>query len=74
MSRRPRGQFPVASAVVSVTCVSDGQAHSVPDDELAGRSRLDGYYTAVCGHVVTAAPMEEPDGAPCAVCADRVPH
>jgi len=57
---------------VSVTCISDGRAHAVRDTELAtGNSHNSGYYSAVCGHVVTAAPMVAPDGEVCRVCAER---
>jgi hypothetical protein len=52
---------------VSVTCISDGRAHDVPDTELTQRS---GYYSALCGHVVAAAPMVAPEGAPCPLCAE----
>jgi hypothetical protein len=36
-----------------------------------GNSHNSGYYSAVCGHVVTAAPMVAPDGEVCRVCAER---
>lgn len=53
---------------VTVTCVSDGHSHAVPDTELTGLASDSGYYRAVCGHVVTAAPMVAPEGAPCRQC------
>ncbi|MCU1664412.1 MAG: hypothetical protein JWR58_4477 [Pseudonocardia sp.] len=60
-----------STATVSVTCVSDGRAHAVPDSELAkGAAQPEGYYSAVCGHIVAAAPMAAPDGEPCALCAE----
>lgn len=56
---------------VSVTCLHDGRAHDVPDAELASRAATAaGYYLAVCGHLVAAAPMVEPGGAPCARCVE----
>jgi hypothetical protein len=73
---RPRWQ-PVApelggSSTVSVTCVSDGRCHSVLDAELAiGALHRSGYCAAVCGHVITPAPMVAPDGELCPVCAER---
>jgi hypothetical protein len=58
-------------ATVSVTCVTDGRAHAVPDSELTqGVAHHSGYYSAVCGHMVAAAPMSAPDGEPCRSCAD----
>ena len=61
-----------ADPTVSVTCVSDGRSHAVPDAELAiGATRRGGYYAAVCGHVVTPAPMVAPDGELCRACAER---
>lgn len=59
-------------STISVTCVVDGRCHSVPDEELAiGIARRGGQYFAVCGHVVTPAPMVAPDGEPCPGCAER---
>jgi hypothetical protein len=57
---------------VSVTCVADGRSHAVPDAELAiGATQRSGHYSAVCGHVVTPAPMVAPDGELCRACAER---
>jgi hypothetical protein len=73
---RPRGQ-PASSelggdATIAVTCVVDGRCHSVPDEELAiGIARRGGQYAAVCGHVITPAPMVAPDGELCPACAER---
>ncbi|SHJ96884.1 hypothetical protein SAMN05443637_101345 [Pseudonocardia thermophila] len=53
---------------VAVTCVEDGQSHAVPDTELTGPSACSGFYRAVCGHVVSAAPMVAPEGEPCRQC------
>jgi hypothetical protein len=73
---RPRGQLGPSGAgagsTISVTCVLDGRCHSVPDEELAiGIARRGGHYAAVCGHVVTPAPMVAPDGELCPMCAER---
>ena len=55
---------------VSVTCLADGRAHDVPDVQLAAPELAHrGRYRALCGHLVTAAAMIEPDGAPCPFCA-----
>jgi hypothetical protein len=54
---------------ITVTCSIDSRAHEVPDAELAAASlRSDGHYQALCGHMVAAAPMVEPDGQPCLLC------
>jgi hypothetical protein len=63
-----RGDEP--ATVISVTCLSDGRAHSVPDTELCHAAAQGGTYRAVCGHIVTAASMVEPDGKPCRQCSD----
>lgn len=55
---------------VVITCIVDGRAHAVPEVQLAGpQANRRGRYVAVCGHMVTAAPMIEPEGAPCPLCA-----
>jgi hypothetical protein len=60
------------STTISVTCVIDGRCHSVPDEELAiGIAQRGGQYSAICGHVVTPAPMVAPDGELCPACAER---
>lgn len=74
---RPRGGHRAstelgANSTISVTCVLDGRCHSVPDEELAiGIAYRGGQYSAVCGHVVTPAPMVAPDGDLCPNCAER---
>ena len=60
---RPR---PAVRTTVSITCLSDGRAHAVPDEQIAAAQ---GRYQALCGHWVTAASLVEPDGAPCPACA-----
>ena len=55
---------------ITVTCCIDCRAHEVPDTELAASARRSvGHYQALCGHMVAAAPMVEPDGQPCLLCA-----
>jgi hypothetical protein len=55
---------------ITVTCCIDSRAHEVPDTELAASSRRrEGHYQALCGHIVAAAPLVEPDGQPCQLCA-----
>lgn len=55
---------------ITVTCCIDSRAHEVPDAELAAAARRsDGHYQALCGHRIAAAPMVEPDGRPCLLCA-----
>ena len=73
---RPRGPLSPfelgGGATISVTCVMDGRCHSVPDEELAiGIAHRGGQYAAVCGHVITPAPMVAPDGDLCPGCAER---
>lgn len=59
-------------STVSVTCIADGRAHAVRDTEIAANSSYQsGYYSAVCGHVVTPASMVAPDGELCQACAER---
>ncbi|MGH3807797.1 MAG: hypothetical protein ACRDRU_14480 [Pseudonocardiaceae bacterium] len=43
------------------TCCRDGQAHRVTDENAAAGRRT-GDYPALCGYVVTAAPMIAPAG------------
>jgi hypothetical protein len=52
---------------VIVTCTLDSRAHAVHDYQLAAAVET-GRYNALCGHVVAAAPMAEPDGQPCLLC------
>ena len=53
---------------VAVTCLDDGCTHAVADVELTNVAARSGRYRAVCRHLVTAAPMVAPEGAPCAAC------
>jgi len=65
-SRGRDGEF----TTITITCAVDGRAHDVPDAQIAGpQADRRGRYVAVCGHVVTAASMIEPEGAPCPLCA-----
>jgi hypothetical protein len=52
---------------VTVTCTLDSRAHAVHDSQLA-TALESGRYNALCGHIVTAAPLTEPDGLPCLLC------
>ncbi len=53
---------------IAVTCLDDGHTHAVADVELTNGAARSGRYPAVCGHVVTAAPMVAPEGSPCPDC------
>jgi hypothetical protein len=57
-----------ASTTISMTCLNDGLAHDVSDAQLAAANGSSGNYIAVCGHVVTAASLVEPDGKRCPLC------
>ena len=60
------------SSTVSVTCTTDGRSHQVPDQQLAAPDAdHPGRYRALCGHVVIAAALAEPEGTPCSLCAER---
>jgi hypothetical protein len=52
---------------ITVTCTQDSRAHAVHDAQLA-TALESGRYNALCGHLVAAAPMTEPDGEPCLLC------
>ena len=52
---------------VTVTCSQDSRAHAVHDAQMATAPES-GRYNALCGHMVSAAPMTEPDGEPCVLC------
>ncbi len=68
-TRRARSFAGADRTTVSITCVVDGRAHQVPDLQL-GTPEADGRgrYRALCGHLVTAAALAAPDGAPCPSC------
>jgi hypothetical protein len=56
-------------STVTIPGVRAGRAHAVPDVQIAGpQADGRGRYVAMCGYVVTAAPMIEPEGAPCPLC------
>lgn len=62
-----------AIVTVAVTCRVDERSHAVPDTELTRTAAADtGRYHAVCGYVVSPAPLVAPDGKPCDVCAQLV--
>jgi len=52
---------------VPITCCIDGQAHDVTDESAAVGHHA-GKYQALCGYVVSAAPMIVPVGRPCSRC------
>lgn len=53
-----------------MTCSEDGRSHVVADVQLVGSGvGGGGHYRALCGHVVKAASLAEPDGKPCRACA-----
>jgi hypothetical protein len=66
--RAPREDRATVSATVSITCLTDGRAHDVPEVQIAG-SEGGGHLVGLCGHVVVAASLVEPAGAPCRRCA-----
>ncbi len=52
---------------IPITCRLDGQAHDVTDASVAAGKRT-GEYAALCGYVVSAAPMVAPVGRRCVRC------
>lgn len=71
--RKQRSLGPADSpevVTVAVTCRLDERAHAVPDTELTAPHAVDsGRYHALCGYVVSPAPLVAPDGRPCDECA-----
>ncbi len=60
--------------VLTVTSVLDGRAHKVTDAELcAPHSMRTGRYAALCGHLVSPAPLIDVAGTPCARCVQLDP-
>jgi hypothetical protein len=56
-----------------MTCVIDGQAHLVDEDEaVAGIAAGRGTYLALCGHLVHVAALVTSPGRPCPRCAFRL--
>lgn len=53
---------------IPITCCLDGQAHDVTDENVAAGHRT-GEYQALCGYLVSAAPLVAPVGRRCASCA-----
>jgi hypothetical protein len=67
---RPTDVRQMSVETITVTCCIDDRAHEVPDTELGvAATRRDGYFQALCGHMIAAAPMVMPDGRPCQLCA-----
>ncbi|RZT83973.1 hypothetical protein EV383_0806 [Pseudonocardia sediminis] len=57
--------------LVTLTSVRDNRAHIVTEVELcSSHAARMGRYEALCGHLISPAPMVEPDGARCARCAE----
>jgi hypothetical protein len=70
MTEQPWATTPTT---VSITCLNDGLAHDVPDTELSGpMGTRAGCYSAVCGHLVVAGSMVEPEGRACPLCSEIV--
>jgi hypothetical protein len=67
MTTRPRAASPTT---VTITCLNDGRAHDVTDVQLAIGTDRGGCYVAVCGHMVVAGSLVEPDGRRCRLCAE----
>ncbi len=61
------GQASTYIPTVSVTCSLDSRAHAVHDTQLSAGPET-GRFNALCGHLVSAAAMAEPDGQPCLPC------
>lgn len=62
-------RFRTTARSTTMTCALDGHDHLVEDQSAtAGLVAGHGEYVAVCGHVVTAAPMVTPSGPPCFGC------
>ena len=45
------------ASLVTVTCALDSRAHAVPDSELTSDALDQGRFSALCGHVIAAAPL-----------------
>lgn len=60
--------------VLTLTSVIDRRAHKVTDTELcAPHAVRTGRYEALCGHLVSPAPLVAADGTPCRRCAELDP-
>ncbi len=60
--------------VLTLTSVLDGRAHKVTDAELcAPHSVRTGRYAALCGHLVSPAPLIDVAGVPCGRCGQLDP-
>lgn len=53
---------------IIVTCAVDCRAHAVPDSEFTSAALDSGRFPTLCGSVISAAPLAEPDGEPCPQC------
>lgn len=60
--------------LLTLTSVIDNRAHKVIASELcAPQATHTGRYAALCGHLVSPAPLVEADGAPCGRCTELDP-
>ncbi|MEU6698095.1 hypothetical protein [Pseudonocardia sp. NPDC046786] len=60
--------------VLTLTSVIDRRAHKVTDTELcAPHAMRTGRYEALCGHLVSPAPLVAADGTPCRRCVELDP-
>lgn len=59
----------LAIKTTPVTCTQDGIAHQITDEVMAAAMADQAPYEAVCGHIVTPAPLIAPNGRPCPRCA-----
>jgi hypothetical protein len=55
---------------VTITCLNDGLAHDVTDVQLAVGTDRAGCFVAICGHLVVAGSLVEPDGRRCRLCTE----
>jgi hypothetical protein len=63
---------PRTGSTVAVVCAMDSLTHDVFDKDLA--TVTSGRYRALCGEMITAAPMSQPEGRQCEACtAARTP-
>ncbi|MGH3977632.1 MAG: hypothetical protein ACRDRZ_01310 [Pseudonocardiaceae bacterium] len=61
---------PAVAQTMPVTSATDGRCHHIADDDYtAGLVERSGYYPALCGRRVPAAPMICPPGPDCRSCA-----
>ena len=60
--------------ILTLTSVIDNRAHKVTGSELcASHSTRTGRFAALCGHLVSPAPLVEAEGTPCTRCVQLDP-